>query len=163
LAEAFEQEFTTDGLKHYPKHFPRNNDPSYFEDMSAWAGDSGGQQHVHLELPGMGGSQFQLRFEYSQDQLGLCTDLRPGHTCGVSVDNVVIRKVMSVGAAPVLLSFAETLARDPVTNEILATITVTNSGGTPATNVQLTSVRLGSIATTSPLPVLGTIALGGSA
>jgi hypothetical protein len=163
LAEAFEQEFTTDGFKHYPKHFPRNGDPSYFEDMSAWAGNSNGQQHVHLELPGMAGSQFQLRFEYAQDQFGLCTDLRPGHICGVSLDNVVIRNVISVAPLPVLLSFEQTLTRDPVTNEIISAITVTNNGGTPATNVQLTSVRLGSIATTSPLPVLGTIAPGGSA
>ena len=89
--------------------------------------------------------------------------MRPGHTCGVSVDNVVVRNVIAVAPSPVLLGFEQTLARDPVTNEIIATITVTNSGGTPATNVQLTSVRLGSIATTSPLPVLGTIAPGGSA
>ena len=101
----------------------------------------------------MAGSQFQLRFEYAQDQLGLCTDVRPGHTCGVSLDNVVIRNVISVAPSPALLSFEQTLARDPVTNEIIATITVTNNGGTPATNVQLTSVRLGSIATTSPLPL----------
>jgi len=93
----------------------------------------------------------------------LCTDLRPGHICGVSVDNVVIRNVISVAPSPALLSFDQTVARDPVTNEIIATITVTNNGGTPATNVQLTSVRLGSVATTSPLPVLGTIAPGGSA
>jgi hypothetical protein len=163
LAEAFEQEFTTDGFKHYPKHFPRNGDPNYFEDMSVWSGSSGGQQHVHLEFPGMAGSQFQLRFEYAQDQLGLCTDLRPGHTCGVSVDNVVIRNVLSVAPSPALLGFQQTLTRDPVTNEIISTITVTNKGGTAATNVQLTSVLLGSVATTSPLPVFGTIAPGGSA
>jgi hypothetical protein len=162
LAEAFEQEFTTDGFKHYPKHLPRNNDPSYFEDMSAWSGNSNGLRHVHLELPGMAGSQFQLRFEYAQDQFGLCTDVRPGHVCGVSLDNVVIRNVISVAPSPVLLTFEQALARDPVTNEIMSTITVANNGGTPATSVQLTSVRLGSIATTSPLPVLGTIAPGGS-
>src|SRR5262249_24397747 len=32
LAEAFEEEFTTDSLQHYSKHFPRNGDPNYFED-----------------------------------------------------------------------------------------------------------------------------------
>jgi hypothetical protein len=163
LAEAFEQEFTTGGFKHYPKHLPRNSDPSYFEDMSVWAGASNGQLHVHLELPGMAGSQFQLRFEYTQDQLGLCSDVRPGHTCGVSVDNVVVRNVIAVAPSPVVLTVRQALSRDAVTNEIVSTITVTNTGGTPATNVQLTSVLLGSVATTSPLPLLGTIAPGGSA
>ena len=57
LAEAIEQEFTTGSFKHYPKHFPRNGNPLYFEDMSVWAGASGGVQHVHLEFPGMAGSQ----------------------------------------------------------------------------------------------------------
>jgi len=71
--------------------------------------------------------------------------------------------VVAVAPSPVLIGFQQTLTRDPVTNEILATITVTNDGGTPATNVQLTSVRLGSVPTTSSLPVLGTIAPGGSA
>ncbi len=91
LAEAFEKVFTTDGFRHYPKHFPREGDPNYFEDMSAWAGFSNGPQHVHLIFPGMAGSVFQLRFEYTQDQLGLCSDVRPGHACGVSLDNVVVR------------------------------------------------------------------------
>jgi len=95
LAEAFERVFTTDGFKHYPKHFPRSGNPSYFEDMSAWAGFSAGRQHVHMEFPGMAGSVFQLRFEYSQDESGVCSDLRPGHACGVSFDNVVVRNLGS--------------------------------------------------------------------
>ena len=56
LAEAFERKFTTGEIQHYPKHFPRSNDPDYFEDMSAWAGDSRGSRHVHLEFPGMAGT-----------------------------------------------------------------------------------------------------------
>jgi hypothetical protein len=55
LVEAFEDRFRTDGFLGYPKHFPRNSDPDYFEDMSAWAGASGGFQRVHLRLPGMAG------------------------------------------------------------------------------------------------------------
>jgi hypothetical protein len=93
LAEAFEKFFATDGFRHYPKHFPRSNDPNYFEDMSAWAGFSNGTQHVHLIFPGMAGSVFQLRFEYTQDQAGLCSDVRPGHSCGVTLDNVVVRAI----------------------------------------------------------------------
>jgi len=95
LAEAFERRFTTGSFEHYPKHLPRNSDPNYFEDMSAWAGFSSGQQHVHLEFPGMAGSRAQLRFEYTQDQFGTCADVRPGHTCGVTVDNVVVRSVVN--------------------------------------------------------------------
>jgi hypothetical protein len=96
LAEAFEQQFTTDGFKHYPKHLPRNNDPNYFQDMSAWAGASTKFQHVHLEFPGMAGSVVQLRFEYTQDELGTCADVRPGDACGVAVDNVNMKSIKNV-------------------------------------------------------------------
>jgi hypothetical protein len=95
LAEAFQDEFTTDGFLNYNKHFPRSSNPAYFQDMSAWAGDSHGVQHVHMKLPGMAGSTFQLRFEYTQDGGGICSDVRPGHNCGVLVDNVVIKSVVS--------------------------------------------------------------------
>jgi hypothetical protein len=93
LFEAFAEDFTTGDLFHYPKHFPRNSDPSYFEDMSAWAGDSGGVKHVHARLPGTAGRRLQLRFEFAQDAFATCADVRPGHTCGVSVDNVVVQAV----------------------------------------------------------------------
>jgi hypothetical protein len=96
LVEAFEDEFTTGTLFHYPKHFPRNGNPAYFEDMSAWAGFSQGYKHVHLRLPGMAGSRAQLRFEFSQDAFATCSDVRPGHACGVSFDNLVVRSVKSV-------------------------------------------------------------------
>ena len=95
LVEAFEQGFTTDGFEGYPRHFPRNRNPSYFEDMSVWAGDSGGIHHVRLRLPGMAGTTAQLRFEFAQNALGTCADIRPGHTCGVLVDNVVVMAVKS--------------------------------------------------------------------
>ena len=97
LAEAFEQEQTFGLLNGYTKHFPRNDqDGDYvFEDMSAWSGDSSGWQHVHMRLPGMAASQVRLNFEYQQDQGGTCADVRPGHACGVAVDNVVVRSVVS--------------------------------------------------------------------
>lgn len=96
LAEAFAAEFTTGEIQHYPKHLPRSGNPAYFEDMSVWAGDSGGLQHVRLRLPGMAGSAAQLRFEYTQDLAFTCQDLRPGTVCGVFVDNVVIKGVRSL-------------------------------------------------------------------
>jgi len=163
LAEAFEQEFTTDGFKHYPKHFPRNDDPSYFEDMSVWAGYSGGVQHVQLQLPGMAGSRFQLRFEYAQDQIAICSDVRPGHDCGVAIDNVVVRNVVATTQLSISLTVVPSLARDPGTGDIVATLTVTNTGSATATNVTATSVLLGSTVPITPLPAFGDIAPGGSA
>jgi hypothetical protein len=95
LVEAFEDSFTTGSSMHYPKHLPRGSG-NYFSDMSAWAGDSGGMQHVRVRLPGMAGSQFQLRFEYTQDAAGICTDAGHMGDCGVSVDNLVVRNVVNV-------------------------------------------------------------------
>jgi hypothetical protein len=101
LVEAFADEFVTGDIAHYPQHLPRSGNPSYFEDMSAWGGSSGGLRHVHLRLPGMAGSTAQLRFEFTQDSFGTCTDVRPGSAaCGVFLDNVVINSVVSAPAAP---------------------------------------------------------------
>jgi hypothetical protein len=88
LAEAFAQDFTTGGRAGYPKHLPRGDNPAYFEDMSVWAGDSHGPRHVSMRLPGVAGTKVQLRFEYTQDSFATCANVRPGHTCGVSVDNI---------------------------------------------------------------------------
>jgi hypothetical protein len=93
LAEAFADEFTTGSSEHYPKHFPRNSNTAYFQDMSAWSGFSNGVKHVHMRLPGMAGTTAQLRFEFTQDSAGTCSDVRPGHSCGVLVDNVVVKSV----------------------------------------------------------------------
>ena len=95
LAEAFEDEFTTGSAFHYPKHLPRGAFP-YFEDMSVWAGLSNGVHHVRMRLPGMAGSRAQLRFEYTQDMIFNCQDVRPSSPqCGVFVDNVVVSSVVS--------------------------------------------------------------------
>ncbi|MCU1278742.1 MAG: glycosyl hydrolase, repeat-containing protein [bacterium] len=91
LVDAFQSKFTTGGVQGYPKHFPRGSSSAYFEDMSAWAGDSAGLRHVKLRLPGMAGTTVQLRFEYTQDSGGICSDVRPGHDCGVLVDNIVMK------------------------------------------------------------------------
>jgi hypothetical protein len=163
LAEAFEDEFTTGALQHYPKHFPRNSDSNYFDDMSAWSGFSNGPQHVHMKFPGMAGSRAQLRFEFAQDQSGICSDVRPGHACGVTVDNIMMRSVVSIQPLSVTIVVTASLSRDSGTNEVVASLTLTNTGTGPASNVQLTSALLGSTATTTPLPNVGTIPAGGSA
>jgi hypothetical protein len=93
LADAFADELTTGSLQGFVKHFPRSSNAAYFQDMSAWAGDSQGVKHVHMRLPGMAGSTVQLRFEYTQDGAGICSDVRPGHSCGVLVDNIVVKSV----------------------------------------------------------------------
>jgi hypothetical protein len=59
--------------------------------MSGWAGDSGGMKHVKMRLPGMAGTTAQLRWEFTQDGGGICSDVRPGHDCGVFIDNIVIK------------------------------------------------------------------------
>jgi hypothetical protein len=96
LGEAFATEIKTGSIFHQPKHLPRSGNANYFQDMSVWAGDSGGYKHVSMRLPGMAGSLIQLRFEYTQDSFAICTDVRPSHTtCGVTVDNIVLRSIVS--------------------------------------------------------------------
>ncbi len=105
--EAYVTNFTTGDSLSFPKHFPRSSSSAYFQDISAWSGSSGGRffdpvsglflhnppkvQHVHMELPGMAGTTAQLRFEFTQDTGGICTDVGGGPVCGVQVDNIVIR------------------------------------------------------------------------
>ena len=156
LAEAFEEEFTTGAIQHYPKHLPSSDNVDYFGDMSVWAGDSQGYQHVRMKLPGMAGSTVQLRFEYTQDEFGTCADVRPGHFCGVAVDNVVVRSARAIVPPSVNLTIAATLARDNA-GDITAQITVKNIGTGPAQNVRLTSAVLGSQSPSIPLPVIGSL------
>ncbi len=104
LVDAYQSQFTTGDAQGYDKHLPRSNSSAYFQDMSVWAGDSGGMKHVKLRLPGMAGSTVQLRWEYTQDGGGICSDVRPGHNCGVFVDNIVMKSETIAGpstAAPV--------------------------------------------------------------
>jgi hypothetical protein len=91
LTEAYATKFTTGSAQGYPKHMPRSQSSAYFQDMSAWAGDSGGMKHVKMRLPGMAGSTAQLRWEFTQDGSGICSDVRPGHDCGVFIDNIVLK------------------------------------------------------------------------
>jgi hypothetical protein len=102
LAEAFEDQFTTNGFNGYPKHQPRDSNPFNFPnaDMSFWAGDSHGLQHVKMRLPGMAGTTAQLRFEFAQDFAGTCSDVRPGHACGVLLDNVVVKSFTTASQQP---------------------------------------------------------------
>jgi hypothetical protein len=95
LAEAFAQDFSTGNSFHYPKHLPRNSSSGYFEDMSVWAGYSGGWQHVQMKLPGTAGSTFQLIWEFTQDNVNSGTDVHPlVPVAGVAVDSIVVKSVV---------------------------------------------------------------------
>ena len=95
--EAYADDFTTGAINHYPKHLPRSSNPAYFQDMSVWAGDSGGSRHVRMTLPGMAGTIAQLRFEYTQDGAATCLDVGGGPILPrASVDNVTIKSVRAV-------------------------------------------------------------------
>ena len=102
LAEAFAEEILTGSAAGYPKHLPRNSSTSYFQDMSAWAGYSGGWQHVHLKLPEVAGSIFRLQWDFTQDNVGTGTNVHSQvSVAGVAVDNLVVQSVVLM-ASPVL-------------------------------------------------------------
>jgi CSLREA domain-containing protein len=55
--------------------------------------------------------------------------------------------------APAALVLTQTMARDPNTNNVIVTLTIANTGGSPATGVQVTSAAIGSTATLTSLPL----------
>jgi uncharacterized repeat protein (TIGR01451 family) len=150
LAEAFAEELITGDLQHYPRHLPRSGHPSYFEDMSVWAGDSGGIRHVRLKLPGMAGSTAQLRFEFTQDSNSTCADLRPGHPCGVLIDNVVVRSVVSMQAD---LSVTKSAPSSVLSGGSLAYTLVASNNGVDATRSTASQVTI-----SDPIPAGTTFA-----
>jgi uncharacterized repeat protein (TIGR01451 family) len=137
LAEAFADDITTGTAFHYPKHLPRWNNNSYFQDMSVWSGTSSGFKHVSMRFPGMAGTKFQLRFEYTQDP-GDCTALRSG-PCGVVIDNVTVKNFTAMSALPDLVVSQTGPAGAFRGNNVAYSITVSNqtSGGTALSTVQL--------------------------
>jgi hypothetical protein len=131
LAESFAEEFTTGTFQHYPKHLPRSSNTAYFQDMSVWAGDSAGFKHVHMKLPGMAGSTIQLRWEFTQDSSATCANVRPGHTCGVMVDNVVLQGVTAAQPTTLTVDAAAGQYSDQVTLKATVSPNVVNFlGGT---------------------------------
>jgi len=136
MAEAFDEEFTTGGLKHYPKHFPRSNSSAYFQDISAWAGDSAGLKHVHMKLRGMAGRSVRLWWEFTQDMALTCKDVRPAAlTCGVLVDNIVLQSVITA-QADVSVTKSITSGQAISGQNITYTIDAANNG--PITDISST-------------------------
>ena len=131
LVEAFAESITTGSIAHYPKHNPRNSSSAYFQDMSMWAGFSNGFQHVHMRLPGMQGTTISLRPDYTQDSGGTCADVRPGHQCGVMIDNIVLRSVVS--ATTVTTATTIVSSQNPSDLGAAVTFTATVTAGSPVT------------------------------
>lgn len=95
FTDALAESFSTGSFLHYPKHNVRSSNANYFQDISLWAGFSNGFQHVSMRFNGMAGDTIQLRPDYTQDSTGICSDVRPGHTCGVLMDNIVIKAIVT--------------------------------------------------------------------
>ena len=152
LVEAFAESITTGSIAHYPKHTPRSSNAAYFQDMSLWSGFSNGFQHVHMRLPGLQGTTIQLRPDYTQDSLGTCSDVRPGHACGVIIDNIVMASVVSsttVTTATTILS-----SQNPSDLGAPVTFTATVTAGSPVTT--------GTVTFRDGATVLATVALNAS-
>ena len=143
-AEAFAETFAAGASTFYPKHLNRDDDPGYFQDLSAFGGDSRSQpganangfQHVRLKLPGMAGVSAQLRFEFTQDFTAACNSVRTGHTCGVLVDNVVVQSARSIAPSTTLLASSANPSASG--QSVTITATVTTGGGAFATDGTVT-------------------------
>ena len=131
LVEAFAEWIKTGSAFHFPKHLPRNNNPAFFQDMSVWSGDSQGFKHVSMRLPGMQGTSVQLWFEFTQDSALTCADMRPGHACGMMVDNVVMKSWACTSLTGVTIAAMGSTALCPTgATGGTATVTDANGGGT---------------------------------
>jgi hypothetical protein len=136
LAEAFAESITTGSIAHYPKHNPRSSNVNYFQDMSMWSGFSNGFQHVHMRLPGMAGTTVQLRPDFTQDSTATCADVRPGHSCGVLIDNIVMKSVVS--ATTVTTATTIVSSQNPSDLGAAVTFTATVTAGSPVTTGTMT-------------------------
>ncbi|WP_434047063.1 MULTISPECIES: hypothetical protein [Sorangium] len=145
LAEAFAGQIVTGALHHFPKHLPARDDRDYLSDQSVWSGSSGGSKRVSIRFPGEGmrGRTVRLRFDYTQDDSQICTDVGRTGPCGVAIDNVVLAAVpVASGACGADLAVTLADAPDPVSPgaQLTTTITVANEGPGDATDVEVTSV-----------------------
>jgi hypothetical protein len=160
LAEASADYIKTGSILHYPRHLPRSNDTSYFQDMSVWAGDSGNAfVRVATKFSGMEGRSVQPRWDYTQDSVGTCLDVPPFRTsCGVMVDNVVMtawgvtsNELLSLTLRPVAGSpgkFTATLESQAVAPP--GGITAALASSTPTQTTMPASVTIPAGRTTAP-------------
>ncbi len=145
LTEAFAKSIKTGSINHFPKHLPRDNSAPYFQDMSVWAGDSGGVQHVSMvfRATGMSGRSVQLRWEYTEDANGDCTLAGHAAPCGVAIDNIVLKlqEYTAASCPNADLSIAKTgPAQMQAGTNVVYNLAVTNNGPDAATNAVVTDV-----------------------
>src|SRR5262249_39382005 len=92
---------------------------------------------------GMRGRRVALRFEYTQDDSGVCTDVGSAGPCGVAIDNVVFAHVPIVASSCAAdLAVAQSHTPEPVFPgaQVAYTIEVSNQGPRDASHVVLTDV-----------------------
>jgi uncharacterized repeat protein (TIGR01451 family) len=91
-----------------------------------------------MKLPGMQGSTIQLRPDYTQDQFGICSDVRPERTiCGAIIDNIVVNGV--IAASPGRLRVSASAPATAATGQSIAySIAVSNDWPSASVNARLT-------------------------
>lgn len=93
----------------------------------------------------------------------LSVQFTPTDTTNYNNASASVQINVTASSGPANLVVTRTLSRD-TNNDVLVTLKVANTGGTTAANVQLTSAKIGSTATVTPLPQpLGDIPGGGTA
>lgn len=92
----------------------------------------------------------------------LSTQFTPTDTTDYNSTNASVQiNVLPAGTATLVLT--ETLTRDPNTNDVIVTVTFANTGTGPATSVELTAAKIGTIGTITPLPLaVPNVPAGGS-
>ena len=81
----------------------------------------------------------------------LSVQFTPTDTTDYTVASKSVTINVDSTGSPATLVLTNTLSRD-VNQNVLVTLTVANTGGSPATGLQLTSAKIGSAVTTTSLP-----------
>ncbi|HEY3781129.1 MAG TPA: tandem-95 repeat protein [Fimbriimonadaceae bacterium] len=95
LANSIATEFTMEAKGEqrngYPCHLPESSNPAYFQNVDVWGGVSRGVEHVHFQIPSVGGKKVRLRWDYTEDpQLKGHIDTKSGLAPGVMISNLVV-------------------------------------------------------------------------
>lgn len=97
----------------------------------------------------MAGDTIQLRPDYTQDSTGICSDVRPGHTCGVLMDNIVIKAIVTKSDE------LGTITLRPVAGQVgVYNGTVTSQAIAPAGGISVNLSSSAPLQTTMPANVI---------
>ena len=83
----------------------------------------------------------------------LSVQFTPADTTDYNGASASVQISVTAAIGPATLVLSDTLTRDSGTNNVIVTLTIANTGGSPATNVQVTSANIGSTVTLTPLPL----------